>query len=202
MENNCLFVDSSLKALTVVGLNKSNEKKVIKNFKTKETLESLFPAIDEICDSLKIQYKDFDDIYVTLGPGSNTGLRMAVTQARVFFALKPSCNVFAMDTFTLLFKASNLKDGVVILSDRHDSFYFGRFENNELIESGHIESFNDLNAKDKTIIYSYDDDACSNLNLSNSISIKIEDALVNKNAYKKYTPDSIQDLIPIYNNKI
>lgn len=202
METNCLFIDSSLKVLTVVGTNSKGEKKIIKNFKPKETLESLFPAIDEICKDLKIEYKDFDEIYITLGPGSNTGLRMAVTQARVFYALKPSTNIFASNIFNLLFNLSNLKDGVVILSDRHDSFYFGEFENNCLKESGHVDSFKELEGKNKTIIYSFDDEACSNLNISNSIAIKIEDALLNKNAYTKYTPDKIQDLIPIYNNKI
>jgi len=203
MGTNSLFIDASGKILTVAGINTKNEVIVEESNKSKETLERLFPVIIDIASKLGIKYKDIDEMYVTLGPGSNTGLRIAITQARVFFAFKPNSNVFGASSFNVLFNGSKQKNGIVLLSDRHDSFFYGIYENNLLIDKGHSDSYEGIpNDKNLPFIVSNKDEAALAINAPNKIIVDFNSALIIKEAYKKYTPDDIQDLIPIYNNKI
>lgn len=108
LNKNRLFIDASMKSLTVVI---SSRGQTFEGFddQPKETLEQMFPLIMSLCEKAGIKYKDLDEIYATTGPGSTTGIRMALTQARVFFALKHEADLYGAPTLEVLFRASKLK---------------------------------------------------------------------------------------------
>lgn len=203
MATNKLFIDGSGKVLTVAAINKDNKMASMQDAKMKETLEQLFPIIDKVSSELGLKYHDYDEIYVTLGPGSNTGLRMTITQARVFFALKPSVNIFAETTFEVLFRASGLAEGIVLISDRHGSLFFADYDNGIRTLSGHAESIKDIpNTTNKAFVFASEDTACGEIEGLNAIKIPMVKALTLPSSYKKYTPDNIQNLVPFYNDKL
>lgn len=171
---------------------------------SRQTLERMFPLIISLAEKFGRKYADFDNVYVTLGPGSNTGLRMAITSARVFFALKPQTHVYGATTHDCLFKASGLNDCITLISDRHASFFYAQYKDGVLIGSGHSDHLSEVpGIVSNTAVYSsIDKDAHSAcLSLQNSKEVSEWDALL-ADCYTEYTPDNVQSLVPNYSEKI
>lgn len=171
----------------------------------RNTLEKMFPIIEELASRFGKKYSDFDEIYVTLGPGSNTGLRMTITSARVFFALKPHARIFGAVTHDCIFKASGLKDAITVISDRHSSFFYACYKDGKKVESGHAEHLTDIpGVASSTLVYASIDksahDECAAL--QNSKEVSIYAALTCRDAYSEYTPDNVSALVPEYSEKI
>lgn len=73
----------------VVGLIKDD--KVIAKVQEecwKKQSEELFPRLIQIMDEAKLQPEDIDQIVISEGPGSYTGVRIAMTVAKVFCAMR------------------------------------------------------------------------------------------------------------------
>lgn len=200
---NRLYIDASAKGLTIV-LESGNKKVSAYDGKPKETLEQMFPLILSLCKKVGIAYKDMDEIYSTTGPGSTTGIRMALTQARVFYALKREASLYGAPTLDVLFLGSGLASGIAILSDRHDALFYALYENGIKVKDGHIDSLNDLEGvNNETIIYSEEDLGAKKLVQGRrSLPVPLSKALTVHEAYKKYTPDNVSDLVPVYLEKI
>lgn len=66
----------------------------------KKQSEELFPRLVEMMDSVHLQPEDIDGIVVSKGPGSYTGVRIAMTVAKVFCAMadKP---IYTLSTLQL-----------------------------------------------------------------------------------------------------
>lgn len=203
MGKNRLYIDASEKSLTIV-LESSGRSEYVFDDKPKETLEQMFPLIFSLCEKLEIKYSDIDEIYATTGPGSTTGIRMALTQARVFFALKPKADLYGASTYDVLFKGSKLSDCIVILSDRHNTLFFALYKDGEQVISGHADSLDQIEGSDTLpIVFASCDSQAQSLSLQDhGVSIELKDALLCKDAYKKYTPDEVADLVPLYTEKI
>lgn len=202
-DKNRLFIDASLKSLTIVLTTKDKSVSAYDD-KPKETLEQMFPLITSLCKECNIKYKNIDEIYSTTGPGSTTGIRMSLTQARVFFALKPQADLYGASTLDVLYKASNLNDALVILSDRHNTLFYALYKNGNKVDSGHANSLEDIKEADGlTIIYASNDTGASQIIADNkSLSIPLSKALTTTSAYRKYTPDNVDELVPLYTEKI
>ena len=54
----------------------------------KKQSEEIFPRLIEMCESVKIGPEDIDSIVISKGPGSYTGVRIAMTIAKMFCAMK------------------------------------------------------------------------------------------------------------------
>lgn len=203
MEKNRLYVDASEKSLTLV---LESNGKVVSAFddKPKETLEQMFPLIMRLCDECGIKYKDIDEIYATTGPGSTTGIRMALTQARVFYALKQSADLFGASTYDVLYRGSHLDSCIVILSDRHNTFFHALYRDGIRISDGHVDSIEQIDGwNELPIVYASCDNGAKAMNSEvNLLEVSLEDALQCRDAYRKYTPNDVQDLIPLYTEKI
>lgn len=201
-ESLSLFVEASETALTIAV--KAADTVVSKvDPKKKDTLERMFPIIDSLLASLGHVYKDVTDIYVTLGPGSNTGLRMALTQARVFWALKPSARLFAVSTYGLLAALGNRPSMTVVVSDRHNGFFFADYENNAKTAEGHVDGLDGLNPNG-VVVYADQDSVAKALlaNNPNALAVDLGKALSVSAAFKEYTPDHVAELVPDYSEKI
>lgn len=83
-----LCMDTSSKYLAL-GLIKDDQliEKVQESCWKKQS-EELFPKLEMIMEKANLQPEDIDQIVITKGPGSYTGVRIAMTVAKVFCAMK------------------------------------------------------------------------------------------------------------------
>ena len=95
----------------------------------------LLPTIDELCRLLKWTPGDVDQVYLSIGPGSFTGLRIAVTLARTL-ALSIKADIVAVATLEVIAQNALLADEppphvAVLLDAKRRQVYSAAFERTE-----------------------------------------------------------------------
>jgi len=95
----------------------------------------LLPTIDELCLALRWVPGDIDQVYLSIGPGSFTGLRIAVTLARTL-ALSIKADIVAVATLEVIAQnallASEPPPHVAVLLDaKRGQVYSAAFERAE-----------------------------------------------------------------------
>ncbi len=95
----------------------------------------LLPTIDELCRPLGWTPGDIDQVYLSIGPGSFTGLRIAVTLARTL-ALSIKADIVAVATLELIAQNALLageppRRVVVLLDAKRGQVYSAAFERAE-----------------------------------------------------------------------
>ena len=129
-----LLLDSTYKDLNV-GLDIDGEKHKISYECFQRQSELMISEIDKILKENNVNPKDINEIVVTHGPGSFTGLRIALTIAKVYcYAVK--CPCYSLSSLNVLIK----KDvpSICLLNARSGRSYFGVYKNNEIIEEDQI----------------------------------------------------------------
>lgn len=92
--------------------------------------ELMIPEIDKILKENSVDPKDIGEILVTKGPGSYTGVRIALTIAKVYsLALKIKC--YAFSSLKVLQKED--VPSICLINARSGRSYFGVYKNNEEI---------------------------------------------------------------------
>ena len=167
----------------------------------KRTLEDMVPLMVSLTGKLGKRIADIDEIYVTTGPGSNTGLRMAITFARVIFALKPAVRIFGGSTFDMLLAGADVEDGVTVISDRHQAFFYAVFKGGKKVADGRVEQIADLPLNGLKAICA-DTDEPSIAALPDCVKVDIRKALLCQCAFVEFTPDRVGELVPLYSEKI
>lgn len=96
--------------------------------------EALMPMIDEAMQGAGIGFADLDLIAATLGPGSFTGVRIAIAAARGF-ALVTQAKLWGTDSLTVMARAAlttgAIKSGqpfAVAVDARGDQLYLGLYD--------------------------------------------------------------------------
>lgn len=123
-----LAFDTSSKALSLAILE---DKQVLAettiNIKKNHSI-TLMPAIDFLMSSLDLTPKDLDRIVVAEGPGSYTGLRIAVATAKT---LAHTLNIELVGMSSLLALVPSQQEGLVvpIMDARRNNVYAGFYEN-------------------------------------------------------------------------
>lgn len=202
-EKNRLFLDASERSFTAV--LKSGQKIAYEfNDEPKSTLENMFPIIVSLCKKCGIKYSDIDEMYMTTGPGSITGIRMVLAQARVFFALKKEADLYAIPTLDLVFGLSHEKSGLAILSDRHNTLFYALYKNGEKVGEGHANSIEEIECfKNEPIIHATCDKNAKLLTEGkNALEVNLINSLSFLEGFRKYTPDNVSELVPLYTEKI
>ena len=105
----------------------------------------IVPIIDRLCRGRGWAPRDVEEIYVSEGPGSFTGLRVGVTVAKSL-ALATGAKVVAVPTADVL--ARNAPEGwhhlVIVLDAKRDQVYTATFANRhgapEVVEPAHLDS--------------------------------------------------------------
>lgn len=129
-----LLLDSTYKDLNV-GLDIDGEMHKISYECFQRQSELMISEIDKILKENNVNPKDINEIVVTHGPGSFTGLRIALTIAKVYcYAAK--CPCYSLSSLNVLIK----KDvpSICLLNARSGRSYFGVYKNNEAIEEDQI----------------------------------------------------------------
>ena len=123
-----LAFDTSSKALSLAILE---DKQVLAettiNIKKNHSI-TLMPAIDFLMSSLDLTPKDLDRIVVAEGPGSYTGLRIAVATAKT---LAHTLNIELVGMSSLLALVPRQKEGLLVplMDARRNNVYAGFYQN-------------------------------------------------------------------------
>ena len=136
-----ILLDSSNTKLAV-GIAK--EGKVLKSTiyeAWQEQSEHMIPEISAILEDFNVKNEEIDDVMVAIGPGSYTGVRIAITIAKTMgFALK--IEVFPVSSLQVL-KDGN-KPSICIINARSKRSYVGVYQGNKIILEDQIVSNEDL----------------------------------------------------------
>lgn len=205
-----LFIDTSRKNLSLALT--SNEVLI-----DKVTVEShskhsnyLMNALNNIFNNNSMSIYDVDNIVVTNGPGSFTGIRVGVTVAKTL-SWSLSKKLFELSTLDAL--KIHVKDDVIIsvFYDKKISSYVGIYTmNNNIKDYMNIDDERlNLNEKSITIVSYEKNDFVKDLydKLSNSNNVKIKtiddyDYVELINYAMKKEPINVHNSAPIYLKKI
>ena len=120
-----LVMDTSNQYL-VVGLYRDNE--CLESFQEKGTRrqsENAIPALKGILDRHQVTLKDIDEMIITSGPGSYTGVRVAMTIAKTLAAVS---NV-KIKAVSSLAAYAGMNQAVSVIDARGHKVYVGVYEN-------------------------------------------------------------------------
>lgn len=115
----------------------------------KKQSEELFITLKQIFDDAKIEHRDIDSICISEGPGSYTGIRIAMTLAKTMGETLP-CDVYTISTLRLY--AAGQANTMVIMNARADRAYVGVYNNNEIIIDDHIEEVSQINPMSYNVV--------------------------------------------------
>lgn len=89
----------------------------------------IIPIVDKLCTAQRWQPRDLHELYLSIGPGSFTGLRIAITLAKsltlatnVKLVAVPSIQVLALNA------PPDVKHLVLVLDAKRDQIFTARFE--------------------------------------------------------------------------
>ena len=92
----------------------------------------IVPIIDRLCRARGWRPRDLDEIFVSVGPGSFTGLRVGVTVAKAL-ALAAGAKVVAVPSVEVLVRnaPTGWRHAVVVLDAKRDQIFTAAFDNRE-----------------------------------------------------------------------
>lgn len=172
-----LAFDTSSKALAVALVEDGDILgQVTLNIKKNHSI-TLMPTIDFLMAQVGLKPKDLDRIAVAKGPGSYTGLRIAVTTAKT---LAYSLDIELVGVSSLQAMAKNLETPslvVPLMDARRKNVYAGAYLNGESVITDRHTSFDDLvpllQGRDEEIVFTGEVD-----NFIEDISEKLPNARV------------------------
>ena len=187
-----LFLDTSTKYLCI-GIAKDH--KVIYKFQQeaiKKQSELTIPFLQKALAEVNISLNDIDEVNVTIGPGSFTGIRIGMCIAKVLASMKniPLKAISSLNAYASLGKK------IVILDAKAKRVYLGIYNNNEKVIDEcvvEIEAFKEM-IKDYP---DYDIVLDSYLIGLESESIDVIENM-NRISINSKVVDNVDSLVPIY----
>lgn len=135
-----LFIDTAYKYLTLV-VAKDDE--VLASYQEecfKRQSEQLFIELDKLFKKANVEQKDIDEVYISEGPGSYTGVRISMSLAKVLCQIK-KIKLYTISTLKLY--AANKENTMVIMDARAKRAYVGVYDKgNCLLKDQAIELVN------------------------------------------------------------
>ena len=123
---NRLFIDTATKYLCI-GIAKDNN--VIYKFQQeaiKQQSELTIPFLQKALKENNMELKDIDEVVVTIGPGSFTGIRIGMCVAKVLASL----NNIPLKAISSLNSYASMGKKIVILDAKAKRVYLGIYNNN------------------------------------------------------------------------
>lgn len=122
-----LLLDSADKKLLVALFKDDKKFDEISYEAWQRQSELMIPELKKILDRNKIDPKEINEIIVTLGPGSYTGVRIALTIAKVY-ALSLNIPCYAISSLAAL--KSNKGNSICLINARSNRSYFAVYDEN------------------------------------------------------------------------
>ena len=127
-----LLLDSSNTSLTV-GLASEKELVDYTSYEAWQTQsEHMIPEINALLEKHGVNKNDFIGIVVSVGPGSYTGVRIAITIAKVM-AVALNIPVFPVSALQIL--KNNKKPSICLINARSNRSYIGVYEDDKCLLS-------------------------------------------------------------------
>ena len=191
-----IFLDSYSDFLAVGVCKDENSKLLSTTYKCWQAQsEYMLPELEKLCVQGEVDKKDIKRIFVAIGPGSYTGVRISLTIAKTI-AVALNAEVYPISSLQILQK-ENAKS-ICLMDARSGRSYFAVYENDKVIESDQIKT-NDLV---KEYIASHPDyEVCGNVKqlgldiVSNNVNV-IENMYRLRNSFAKI--DNALSLKPVY----
>lgn len=132
-----LLLDSSNTSLSV-GFEKEGQLVGYTSFEAWQVQsEYMVPEIDKLIDKLGLSRRDISGIVVSIGPGSYTGVRIALTIAKIT-ALACSCPIYPVSSLRVL--KNNKKPSICLINARSGRSYFGVYEGEKVLVNDTIKT--------------------------------------------------------------
>ncbi len=178
-----LFIDTSNSFINIY-IVEDSKVLVYKHVETlREMANTIMPLIRESFNEVSFDIKDVDKIFVTVGPGSFTGVRVGITVAKT---ISWSLNIPVYPISTLEYLAScdtSYNKIIPIIDARRGNVFTSVYDNclNKL-EDEKIIGYEDIHKDKDTLFVSYDgvyDSTISNVDIIKLITKHINDERVN-----------------------
>ena len=183
-----LCIDTAYKYLTCT-IIKDNE--ILSNYCVecfKKQSEEVFIALDKVFKEANINRKDIDSICVSEGPGSYTGVRIAMSIAKTIGELL-KIDVYTISTLRLY--ANNNENTMVLMDARANRAYVGIYDKDKIIKEDCAIELDKINKENYNIIGD-----CSLIGLDDKYH-NIGECFLNTKSYWKKV-DNIAYLVPKY----
>ena len=99
--------------------------------------EHMVPEIDKLMKKLGLTRNDITKIVTSIGPGSYTGVRIALTIAKVV-SLATNAPIYPVSSLRVL--KDNDKPSICLINARSNRSYFGVYQGNEVIVNDTIKT--------------------------------------------------------------
>lgn len=152
-----LFIDTSSNYINVY-LIENNIVAYKKSIMVEKDMSNkILPLIRSAFESVSFSINDLDKIFITIGPGSFTGLRIGLSFAKT---VAWGLNIPIYPISTLEYLASTYTDKmrlIPIIDARRGNVFVGYFDNDlNKLESERLVSFSDINISQDDLLVSFD----------------------------------------------
>ena len=147
-----ILLDSSNTSLTVGLANESGVLASTSYEAWQSQSEHMIPELDNLLNKYQVSYKDISDVVVAIGPGSYTGVRIAITIAKTI-AVATGAKLYGVSSLRCLKDGNN--PSICVINARSGRSYFGVFEDEKIIVEDQILT------NDKVLEYIYNHKDCS-----------------------------------------
>lgn len=147
-----VFLDTSYKTMSVVCIEDNKVLSFYHKEAFKRQSELAMSILDECVKEAGWDPQDIHEVVIAIGPGSYTGVRIAMTIAKTLSAIS---NIQVKTTTSLELFVDTEEKTLVLFDARSDRAYVGLFENKEYIQGPlvmNISDVQDLVNKEKPIV--------------------------------------------------
>ena len=125
-----ILLDSSNTSLTV-GLAKDDVVLESVSYEAWQSQsEHMIPELDNLLTKYNVDRKDIGDVVVAIGPGSYTGVRIAITIAKTIAAVI-DCKIYTISS--LRCQKDRKNPSICVINARSGRSYFGVYEDNKVL---------------------------------------------------------------------
>lgn len=183
-----LFIDTAYKFLTVIV---EEDGKILASYSEecfKRQSEQLFVVLEKLFKENNLDKDLIDSIYLTKGPGSYTGVRIAMTLAKVLAQTK-KLKLYTISTLRLY--AGGKANTMVIMDARAKRAYVGIYDKDQCILKDQVLENEKIEAKEYNVLL---DGALIGLE---NVNPDINECFLNTKEYFEEVKD-INYLVPMY----
>ena len=125
-----ILLDSSNTSLTV-GIAREKELLESISYEAWQTQsEYMIPELDKLLNKYGADYRNISDVVVAIGPGSYTGVRIAITIAKTL-AVATGCKIYQISS--LRCQKDRKSPSICVINARSGRSYFGVFEDDKIL---------------------------------------------------------------------
>ena len=125
-----VLLDSSNTSLTVGLANETGVLESVSYEAWQSQSEHMVPELDKLLNKYNVSYKDISDVVTSIGPGSYTGVRIAITIAKTI-AVATGANLYGISS--LRCQKDRKNPSICLINARSGRSYFGVFEDEKVI---------------------------------------------------------------------